>query len=97
MLPKSNVPTRTVTLSGGDVTVKGLTMAQVQASKGRNDMAVAFACGVDPTEAKVWLEETVAGDVTVLLEAIMALSGLGEGAQKSKRQGHVLGVPRATH
>ncbi len=85
MLPKSNRPSRAVQLSGGEVVVTGLTMAQVQASKGRNDMAVAFATGESPEDTKAWLAEAVAGDVTALLEAVMELSGLSEGAQKSKR------------
>jgi hypothetical protein len=84
MLPKCNLPTETVTLSGGEVVVTGLTVDQVKVSKGRNDVAVSFACGVTQEEAKEWLGSVPAGDAAKLIEAIMRVSGLAEGAQKSK-------------
>lgn len=92
------MPHRTVTLSGGDVEVHGLTMAQVYKATGKSwsAQAIAHACDVTVDEANEWIESTPAGDVKLILEAITELSGLDEGAQFPKRQADVPGDARET-
>lgn len=87
MLPKSVRSTESVALSGGEVALRGLTWDEVRQLKGdrANPLAIAFGTGCTEEEAAAWIEDpdTVAGDVQALLDAVMAASGLGEGAQKS--------------
>lgn len=89
MLPKSRInQSTTVVLSGGEVVIRGLTFAEICTVQGdeANAIAVALGTGVSLAEALEWIEspEVVAGDVQKLLDAVMNLSGLGEGAQKSE-------------
>lgn len=89
MLPKGRLDRRTVTLSGGDVEVHGLTIGQSQIA-GKLDgedsicAAISFATGNDKAEVVEWLKEAPAGDVTKLLNAITDVSGLSAGAQFQK-------------
>ncbi len=97
MLPVGVMPSRTVTLSGGDVVVHGLTMAQVRQIKGNrgNAVAISFAVGCTEDEADAWIGSVPAGDVTRLLDAVTDLTGLSEGAQFPQRPADVPGDARA--
>lgn len=92
-LPKSNVSTEPVELSGGVVEIRGLSWEEVKSLKGpgTNAMTIAWATGNELADAEAWLSDpaTIAGDVTKLIEAIMAASGLDEGAQFQKRPSDV--------
>lgn len=86
MLPKGKLGTATVELSGGPVEVHSLTMAQSRICAGLKDderviAAIAFGTRNDKADVAAWLEESPAGDVTKLLNAITDVSGLSEGAQ----------------
>lgn len=86
ILPKGNLPTITVTLSGGDVKLKSLTLSQSKIVGGlKGDAmivaAIAFATGETRANVKAWLEEVPAGDGKKLLAAVTEVSGLNEGAQ----------------
>lgn len=90
----------TVDLDDGvKVTVRALSKGEVKAIKEENASAHTFdnrlvaAALLDPvmTPAEVaeWLEDAPAGDSVSVEQAVMRLSGMGEGAQKSD----VAGVP----
>lgn len=86
MLPKGRIDTRKVELSGGEVEIHGLTIAQSRIAgtlDGEESIAAAitFATGTDKAEVVEWLATAPAGDVTKLLNAITDVSGLGPGAQ----------------
>lgn len=85
MLPKPVVSSRKVPLSGGEVEIWPLTIAQsrVVGQDGDDKIAagIAFATRLDPREVAEWLESAPAGDVTALLTAIADLSGLTRAAQ----------------
>jgi hypothetical protein len=86
MLPRGKIDTRTVTLSGGDVEVHGLTIEQSRIAgtlDGTDSIAAAisFATRNDKAEVLEWLGSAPAGDVTKLLNAITAVSGLSAEAQ----------------
>lgn len=85
-LPKGRIDTAKVALSGGEVEVHGLTIAQSRiAGKLDGDesiaAAISFATGTDKPDVLAWLAEAPAGDVTKLLNAITDVSGLSQGAQ----------------
>lgn len=88
-LPKGRIDTRKVELSGGEVEIFGLTIAQSRIA-GTLDgeasivAAISFATREPKEDVAAWVAEAPAGDVTKLLNAITEVSGLGEGAQKSK-------------
>lgn len=89
MLPKGRIDTRKVELSGGEVEVHGLTIAQSRIAgtlDGEDSIAAAisFATGTDKPEVLEWLTTAPAGDVTKLLNAITDISGLSQGAQFPK-------------
>lgn len=86
MLPKGRIDTAKVELSGGEVEVRGLTIAQSRMAgnlEGEESIcaAISFATGTEKADVKAWLAEAPAGDVTKLLNAITQVSGLSEGAQ----------------
>lgn len=86
MLPKGRIDTIKVTLSGGEVEIHGLTLAQsrIAGNLGGEESivaAISFATGEDKADVAAWLAEAPAGDVTKLLNAITQVSGLAEGAQ----------------
>lgn len=86
-LPASRGETRTVELSGGDVVVHGLTMAQARACRDQKDEneadALCIAWGADMTvdDVREWLKTAGAADAKMLLDAIMELSGYGKVAR----------------
>lgn len=85
-LPKGRINTAKVELSGGEVEVRGLTIKQSNIcgeleGTERIIAAIVFATATDKPEVEAWLEDAPAGDVTKLLDAIMRVSGLDEGAQ----------------
>lgn len=85
-LPKGQIPTTKVELSGGDVEICGLNLSQSRlAGKLQNEAriiaAISYATGETRAEVKEWLETAPAGDATKLINAIMDVSGLTEGAQ----------------
>lgn len=90
--------TEEVDLGDGTVTVRGLSRGEVTAAKaaakGSRESQIdavenhfIAAALVDPEmtveEVAEWLENAPAGDAVVVMEAIQALSGMSEGAQKS--------------
>jgi hypothetical protein len=84
-LPKGNLSTATVALSGGEVTVHSLTLAQSRIAgelegEARVVAAISFATGTDKRDVEEWLESCPAGDATKLLNAITDVSGLSQGA-----------------
>ena len=86
MLPKGKLGTAKVELSGGTVEVQSLTMAQSRICAAldgdeRVIAAISFGTRNDKADVTAWLEDSPAGDVTKLLNAITAVSGLSEGAQ----------------
>lgn len=85
-LPRGKIDVRTVTLSGGDVEVHGLTIEQSRVAgnlSGTDSIAAAisFAIREDKAEVLEWLESAPAGDVAKLLNAITDVSGLSAEAQ----------------
>lgn len=86
MLPAGRIATAKVQLSGGEVEIHGLTLAQSRIAGKLEDVerivcAVHFATSTPKTEVEAWLDACPAGDATKLLNAIMDVSGLSEGAQ----------------
>lgn len=85
-LPFSPPGTRTVKLSGGEVTVRGLTVGQVRTCRklqgdASDHLAITMATGTPREEVAAWFDQAPAGDFARLIEAIWDASGLGEGAQ----------------
>lgn len=92
-LPKSKVGTKTLTLGGEQVEVRGLLrseLAQVLApsngeggdtpeARERCDaLTVAIGCGATEEEAAEWMATAPAGHVVRVIEAVMELSGMGD-------------------
>lgn len=85
MLPKGKIGRATVELSGGSVEVHSLTLGQSRIAgaldgEERIVAAISFACALGKPDVEEWLETAPAGDVTKLLNAITAVSGLSEEA-----------------
>lgn len=85
-LPTGRLATRKVELSGGEVEVRALTLAQSRIAGQLEDVerivcAVSFSTGTPKEDVEAWLESAPAGDATKILNAIMDVSGLSEGAQ----------------
>jgi hypothetical protein len=80
-------------IGGGEVIVRGLTVAQAKESgEGDGDEALFMAYGmVQPEmtrdEMAEWLKTAPVGDYAVIVEAITKLSGTGKGAAKSGVRG----------
>jgi tryptophanyl-tRNA synthetase len=94
--------TEQVSLSGGVVEVRGLTVAQMEAVKklagaNQNILAIAFATGFEHDDVKAWYhsDATSAADVGKLTDAIARVSGLDEGAQFPRSAGNDVVVQRA--
>lgn len=89
MLPKGKIDNRTITLSGGDVQIRGLTLAESRLAgtlTGEESIATAisFATGEPKADVIEWMGSAPAGDVTTLLTAISEVSGLTKDAQFQK-------------
>lgn len=93
MIPASVGRTLTVTLSGGDVEIRGLTVGEMRgvrdyrvngvplSSVESDARYIALATG-DPIEhVTEWISQASAGDVMRLLAGIYDASGMSEGAQ----------------
>jgi hypothetical protein len=86
MLPKGRLATAKVELSGGAVEIHALTLGQSRIAADLEGMervvaAIAFSTGTDKPDVEEWLDSAPAGDATKLIEAIMKVSDLDEGAQ----------------
>lgn len=96
-LPKSRVGTKTLTIGGEPVEVRGLLRSEVgvmlaplheegadeAAARERCDvLAVAMGLGVTEDEAAGWMAEAPAGHVIKVIEAVMELSGMTEDTGK---------------
>jgi hypothetical protein len=78
---------------GVTVTVRALSRGEVQRIKDENASAHTYenrliaAANVDPkltpVEVAEWLDEAPAGDSVSIMEAVIRLSGMGEGSPKS--------------
>lgn len=80
-LPKGRILTQKVELSGGEVEVRAMTLAQTRIAGELEGMdrivaALVFATGTDKPEVEEWLETAPAGDTQTLLDAIRIVSGL---------------------
>lgn len=87
MIPKSHIPTEKVTLSGGEVEVRGLTVNEMEAVRklsgaAQNILSIAYSTGFSHVEVRDWYhsDETSAADVGKLCDAIARLAGLGQDA-----------------
>lgn len=87
MIPRSNIPTEKVELSGGSVEVRGLTVNQMEAVRkltgaGQNILSIAYSTGFPHDDVREWYhsDETSAADVGILCDAIARLAGLGQDA-----------------
>lgn len=87
-------PARTIRLSGGDVKVRGLSFQEtVDCDEGDfTVLSIAAATDTPHAEVKGWLGLVPAGDVKVLMDTIVDLSGLGEGAVFPGGAGDGVGV-----
>lgn len=90
-LPHVPLPTDVVEVGGVEIKVRGLTRAEAaKVQKLGGDLAeveifmIAAATDTSEDDVRAWLAEVPAGAVDVLTTTIVDLSGLGEGAQKSK-------------
>ena len=89
-LPKVSLPTDTVYVDGNKVEVRGLSRAEAMklpTFAGDMDEAEAYilsvGAGVSIEDAKAWREDSPADAVGIVVDRIVELSGLDEGAQKS--------------
>lgn len=85
-LPLSVVLTELVTLSGGTVEIRGLTIGEVRACRKldpdpSDQLAISMATGLPLAEAKAWHEQALAGDLIHLIGRIFILSKMEDGAQ----------------
>ncbi len=85
-LPQGVLRTRKVELSGGEVEVRSLTLAQSRIAgalegEARVVAAISFSCALDKEDVKAWMDDAPAGDAIALLNAIMDVSGMTGAAQ----------------
>lgn len=86
-LPKSVHPeAETVKLSGGEVTVRALTLKEVRLIRNKPEdqadvHAIAWATGESVEDTGEWFETALAGDLQRLIGVIFRLSGLSEDAR----------------
>lgn len=87
-----------VTISGGDVRVRGLSFVEGSQVKGedRTYIMVAFGTGESVEDVKAWANTVPAADVGRLVEAISDLSGFNDDAQFPDRAGDDAGPDGAT-
>lgn len=83
MLPKGNLTTRKVELSGGEVEVHGLSFGQSRIAADlegaeRIICALSFGTGTPKEDVEAWLETAPAGDAYKLLDAITDLSAMAQ-------------------
>lgn len=88
MLPASDLGREDVALSGGTISVRGLTAAEMTAvgkltGGDQNVLSIAYATGEDHAGVKAWYysESTSAADVMLLTDVIARLSGMTGGAR----------------
>lgn len=91
-LPKSKVGTKTLTLGGEKVEVRGLLRRELtealapvgeapddEAARERTDvLTVALGVGVTEAEAAAWMADAPGGHVVQIIQAVMELSGMGD-------------------
>lgn len=89
-LPPVPLPTDTVNVAGVDVPVRGLSRSEslhITQMNGDIDAAetylLARGAGVSEEDAKAWRDSAPADAVGAVVDRIVELSGLTEGAQKS--------------
>lgn len=90
-LPTIQAPTETVTLSDGSkVELRGLSRGEaVRMSKHRQDIAalelalITASTGEPEDEVRSWYDAAPSGDVQVIVEAVMRLSGMDADAGKA--------------
>lgn len=86
-LPKTSLPTQVVQVAGQDVQIRGMSRAEVHKIgtdlEAAEAVVISFACDVTVEEAQAWLGSTSADDAQVLIEAVIALSGLGDAPKGS--------------
>lgn len=85
-LPRGSLKRTTVALSGGDVEVRGLTLAEsdiVNKAEGTERVVrtISLATGTSPDDVRAWLEDCPAGDAIALLNAVLDASGLSGAAR----------------
>ena len=101
-LPKSIVPAESVQLTGGEVKIRGLSVAEmrhVQMIKDETEADVVFihyATGEDEADVRAWVGTALAGDLQTLVRAIAGLSKLGQDATFPGAAGHDVGAPRTS-
>lgn len=85
-LPTGSFPTKQVKLTGGLVTVRGLSYAEGTQVRGDDAVyiMIALSLAMDLEAVREWTTRVPAGDVKLITETINDLSGFGEGAQKSE-------------
>jgi len=98
-LPTSVVGHEDVPLSGGPVTVTGLSMLQVREVRGlgENDAdikAISYATLLPEDQVREWFATAIPGDVQALIGAIFRLSGLDGAATFPGPAGHDAVVQR---
>lgn len=89
------------TADGDVVDIRSLSAAEVRKlsemeGEESNLFTLAVATNETPEAVKSWYDSAPAGDVRDLLGAVMAISGLGEGARFRQRQGDDAGLVGAT-
>lgn len=89
-LPRVDAPREKVSVGGEEIEVRGLTRQEGTAVRARKGDAAGMevlliAYGTDEPEDDVrqWWEQAPDGVVEPVVQTIVRLSGLGEGAQKS--------------
>jgi hypothetical protein len=89
-LPQIPLASELVDVAGTDLSVRSLSRAeQLKLAKLTDDvdhaeiLLIAWATGFSEDEVRTWREETPGGVVGALVDAIVELSGMREGAQKS--------------
>lgn len=90
-LPKIELPFRKIDVCGNELTIKGLTRAQIHEMRGvdANDLnavesrCLAYAIGCTFEEASTWLAETPADVAGKVMDEIFDLSGLADKGKES--------------
>lgn len=101
MLPQSDLGREDVTLSGGVISVRGLSAAEMTAvgklaGADQNVLSIAYATGEPHADVKAWYhaETTSAADVMLLTDVIARLSGMDRGARFQGATGNDVVVQR---
>lgn len=91
-LPVSDAGSDKVTLSGGYVEIRGLTITEHEVLQkldgaAQNILAISYATGEPQEDVKAWYATASAKDVKIITDAIGTLSGLDTGATFPGRTG----------